>query len=179
MFNRRAVFLDRDGTVIKAIYRPDANKKITAPFSDNELEFVPRVYPLLYKLKEHGFLRILATNQPDVANGYVKEDVWQRIHKRVVDTLGLDDVFMCRHTTADNCPFKKPSPMMLLSAADKWGIDLSRSWMIGDTSNDTEAGRRAGCKTIMISQSYNLILTDYDYKVFSLTEAVELIISQQ
>lgn len=180
MFNRRAVFLDRDGTVVESIHRPDFVKKVTAPFHEEELKFVPNAYLSLSQLKEAGFLRILVTNQPDVAHGYMDEEVWRRIHRKIVDTLGPDDVFMCRHVKTGNCPFKKPSPMMILAAADKWGIDLSLSWMVGDTNQDMEAGRAAGCRTILIDRPYNSSLTDddYHYRVFSLIQAVELIINK-
>ncbi len=179
MFKRRAVFIDRDGTVIEAIYRPNDDKKITAPYNPRELKFVPRVYPNLGRLKENEFLRILVTNQPDVAHGHMSEEDWTAIHKRVTDTLGFDDVFMCRHRTEDNCPFKKPSPLMLLAAADKWGIDLSKSWMIGDTNQDMQAGLDAGCRVILINREYNSSLRkgyDYNLGVNSFEEAVNKIL---
>lgn len=181
MFNRSAVFLDRDGTVIESISRPDFVKKITAPFREDELNFVPKAYLALSRLEEEGLLRILVTDQPDVTHGYMDEKIWQRIQNRVKDTLGFDDIFMCRHRREDNCPFKKPSPLMLQSAADKWGIDLSGSWMIGDTDQDMKTGRAAGCRVILIDHFYNSNLkeSDYDYRVYSLMEAVEFIINKQ
>ncbi|OGM99415.1 MAG: hypothetical protein A2817_03460 [Candidatus Yanofskybacteria bacterium RIFCSPHIGHO2_01_FULL_39_8b] len=141
---------------------------------------MPNAYLALSRLKEAGFLRILVTNQPDVAHGYMEEEVWRKIHKKVVDTLGFDDVLMCRHTKADNCPFKKPSPMMLLAAADKWGIDLFKSWMIGDTGQDMQTGRAARCRTLLIDRPHNSALTDDDYyfRVFSLMEAVDKILEK-
>lgn len=181
MFNRQAVFLDRDGTVIESVSRPDFVKKITAPFSEDELKFVPKAYLALSRLKDEGFLRILVTDQPDVRHGYMGEKIWQKIQSRVKDTLGFDDIFMCRHLREDNCPLKKPSPMMLRAAADKWGIDLSRSWMIGDTDQDMKTGRAAGCKVVLIDHFYNSTLreSEYDHRVCNLMEAVELIISKQ
>lgn len=180
MFNRPAVFSDRDGTVIESISRPDFVKKITAPFHENELQFISKAYLAFSRLKEKGFLRILVTDQPDVAHGYMDEKIWQMIQNRVKDTLGLDDIFMCRHRKEDNCPLKKPSPLMLQVASDKWGIDLSKSWMIGDTDQDMKTGRAAGCKVILIDHFYNSNLKDseYDHRVHSLMEAVELIIDQ-
>ncbi|OGN03862.1 MAG: hypothetical protein A2655_01225 [Candidatus Yanofskybacteria bacterium RIFCSPHIGHO2_01_FULL_43_42] len=171
MFNRRAVFIDRDGTVIEAVHRPDFHKKITAPFNEDELRFVPNVYSDLQRLKEMKFLRILVTNQPDVAHGYMDEDVWRRIQKRIEHTFGFDDVFMCRHRDEDKCPFKKPSPLMLLSAADKWGIDLGQSYMIGDTEADVLSGKMAGCRTILIDMFYNKDVSP-DIRVASFADAV-------
>lgn len=180
MFPNKAVFLDRDGTLIDIVYRPDFIKKMTAPFYPKELKFVPNAYTALDRLKDKGFLRIMVTNQPDVAYGYMSESDWLEIHRKVVDTYGLDDVFMCRHRTEDNCPLKKPSPLMLLAAADKWGIDLAKSWMVGDTNDDMKAGLDAGCRTILINQRHNSSLTeglDYNYGVVSLEEAVKKILS--
>ena len=187
MFNRRAVFLDRDGTLIESIHRPGFpensphKKEITAPFKEDELKLTPDVYFALSRLKEARFLRIMVTNQPDVAHGYMGYGVWRKIQKKVVDTLGLDDVFMCRHRAEDNCPFKKPSPLMLQSAADKWGIDLSQSWMIGDTDIDMQTGRAAGCRVVLVDHFYNSMLSEstHDHRANSLMGAVEFVIDQQ
>jgi len=162
---KKAVFLDRDGTLIKIIPRPDFEKKLTAPFKFEELEFMPYSHSLgiMEDLKVLGFLSIIVTNQPDVANGFMTEDEWEKIHNTVIERLRPDDFFMCRHRTMKECAFKKPSPLMLLAAADKWGIDLSASYMVGDTHKDMEAGKAAGCTTILLETSYNSG-TEADYK---------------
>ena len=171
MFNRKAVFLDRDGTLIEIIERPEHPKKRTAPFVDSELKFFPDAWDALDRLRVAGFLTIMVTNQPDVAHGYMSEDEWQKIHKTVVDTLFLDDFYMCRHRSEDHCPFKKPFPLMLQSAADKWGINLSESYMIGDTDTDMKAGKAAGCTTIILNRPYNQGI-GADARVLNLTDAV-------
>ena len=155
MSKKRAIFFDRDGTLIHAVHRPEFPKKITAPFSFNELRFISLGSAVLKRVKELGYLRIMITNQPDVAYGYMPEDEWERIQQCVTETLALDDVFMCRHRSEDKCPMKKPSSLMLVAAADKWGIDLSSSYMIGDTEKDIRAGKAAGCKTILVQRFYN------------------------
>ncbi len=155
MFKQRAVFIDRDGTVIEAVHRPDFVKKITAPFHEKELKFLPGIRKALAEFKAMGFLRILVTNQPDVGNGYMDKETWYKIHKRVVGAFSFDAVKMCRHTSADNCPNKKPLPGMLLSASDDFGIDLENSYMIGDTDADMKAGQAAGCRTILLDRFYN------------------------
>jgi D-glycero-D-manno-heptose 1,7-bisphosphate phosphatase len=152
---RKAVFLDRDGTLIDAIIRPLSTKIITAPVCLNEMNYVHEARHVKDELKAQGYLRIIDTNQPDVALGYLTEDVWEEIHARVIENLLPDDCFMCRHRTKDQCPMKKPSPMMLYAAADKYGIDLSRSFMVGDTHKDTQAGKAAGCTTILLTRFYN------------------------
>lgn len=178
MFNRKAVFLDRDGTVIRIISRPDHPKPFTAPFFESELSFVPDVFESIVMLKEAGFMVILITNQPDPRHGYMSEAEWEKIHNKVMARLyHLDDFFICRHMTEENCPFKKPSGLMLQVAADKHGIDLSQSYMIGDSWKDMAAGRDAGCRrVIMLNAPYNLNDDSDDVRADSLKDAVEFII---
>lgn len=153
---RRAVFLDRDGTVVEAVLRPDTEKPVTAPFVFSELVFIPGAREIIESLKKRGFLVIMVTNQPDVRHGYMLEFEWNRIHEAVLVQLPFDDFSICRHLASDNCPRKKPLPGMLFDLADKWNIDLKTSWMVGDTSSDTLAGSRAGCRTVLIDRDYNL-----------------------
>ena len=174
MSGRPAVFFDRDGTLIKIIERPNFTKKLTAPFCLSELEFMPDARGVVEAVRRLNYLRVMITNQPDVALGYLRPDTWQIIHDRVVSHLKLDDVFMCRHRSQDNCPLKKPSPLMLLAAADKWGIDLAQSYMVGDSDKDIEAGRRAGCRTILIRRHYNSGVVA-DHTVFSLADILSII----
>lgn len=174
MFDRKAIFLDRDGTLIQAVHRPDFIKNITAPFRIEELHFVPKVRGILASLKALGFLRIMITNQPDVANGYMTRQEWNAIHNTVVNFLDLDDFYMCRHRSEDRCPCKKPSPLMLQVAADKWGIDLTQSCMVGDTDADTKAGSAARCTTILIDAFYNQEVVA-DIRVATLEDVVKVI----
>ncbi len=186
MFRQKAVFFDRDGTLVKAVYRPGSVKKITCPFTYKELEFVPGAVSVLARLKEAEFLRIMVTNQPDVALENMDEDEWLAIHRRALLFLSLDDFIMCRHTTDQNCPFKKPSPLMLKAMADKWGIDLVNSYMVGDTDVDIQAGKAAGCKTIIITSGEHNVVNwkeDYpkhgagaDYRVNTLIDIIKIVI---
>lgn len=174
MFKQKAVFIDRDGTVIEAVHRPDFVKKITAPFHEYELRFLLNTLRPLEELKNMGFLRIMVTNQPDVANGYMEEEVWQKIQTRVVGELPFDAVKMCRHTPDSGCPNRKPLPGMILSAADDFGIDLSNSFMIGDTDADMGAGEAARCRTILIDRFYNQDVLS-DLRVTDFSSAVQAI----
>ena len=151
----KAVFLDRDGTLIRAIPRIYFDYSFTAPFLLSEVEFIDGVEHMFAALKRLNFLRIMVTNQPDVRRGFVTEDEWSAIQASVTRHLEFEDVFMCRHIPEDDCSLRKPSPMMLLAAADKWNINLSRSFMVGDNECDITAGRKAGCTTILINAPYN------------------------
>ncbi len=174
MSKRRAIFLDRDGTVVKAVYEPGAQKEIRAPFSMDELEFAPNLERALDGFRSMGFLLIIITNQPDVAHGYLNETEWEKIHATIIGAVGPNDVFMCRHRSRDNCPLKKPSPLLILVAADKWGIDMNSSYMIGDTNSDMLAGKAVGCKTILLQKEYNHGTTG-DFVVSDLLEALEIV----
>lgn len=180
MFKQKAVFLDRDGTLIEAIHRPNFpensfhKKEITAPFHENELVFVPDVHEVLDILRRMGFLTVMVTNQPDVAHGYMTEDEWQRIHNVVVKTLEFQHVYMCRHRSRDECDRKKPSPKMLFDAEDNLGINLSESYMIGDMDADMKASKAAGCAGILLERDYNQDV-NADIRVASLTDAVKVI----
>ncbi len=168
--SRRAVFIDRDGVIVRPVLRDGIPK---APFKREEFAFYPDVARALAILRILGFLRILVTNQPDVAHGYLAEEEW-RWMQASVEELDFDDVYICRHIREDGCECKKPKPGMLFAAAKKWGIDIRASYMIGDTVSDTGAAQAAGCKSILIRASYNESVRS-DYVASSLYDAVLLI----
>lgn len=171
---RRAVFIDRDGVVVKPVYHEGFTLP-TAPFYYSEFAFLDLSGTLeaLSRLKKNGFLCILVTNQPDVAYGHMLEEEWQKIHRQV-RALAFDDIFMCRHTREANCLCKKPKPGMLFLAAETWNINLKESYMIGDTENDMLAGQSAGCKTVLIRTDYNVGVVR-DYVVNNLLLAAKMI----
>jgi D-glycero-D-manno-heptose 1,7-bisphosphate phosphatase len=131
------------------------------------------VKPAIELLGNLGFLRILITNQPDIAYGYVTREDWQWMQSHV-EALPLDDIFICFHTRFDGCLCKKPKPGMILDAAKKWGIDLEHSYMIGDTAADTGAAKEAGVKSILLMRDYNTGV-ESNFVAGSLFEAALLI----
>lgn len=139
---KRAVFLDRDGVINDL---GDGH----APFKYDEFKIKNGVRGALDGLGRIGFLRILITNQPDVAYGNMSRVDYDKIMADV-KKLPLDDIFVCQHRRDDGCECKKPKPGMLLQAAKKWGIDLQKSFMVGDSKSDIKAGQAAGCKTVLI-----------------------------
>lgn len=153
MKNRRthAVFLDRDGVINRAIMR---NGKPTPPASLEELEILPGVPEALRTFQSAGWLRIVVTNQPDVVRGTQTRQAVEAINAALLAALPLDDILVCYHDDQDQCDCRKPQPGLLIRAAAKYNIDLASSFMIGDRWKDVEAGRRAGCRTVLIDSDH-------------------------
>ena len=148
---RRAVFLDRDGTLNRAIVR---NRKPYPPASLDELEILPGVQESLVSLHRAGYLCIVVTNQPDIAAGLQSRDVVDAIHAYMQACLAIDDIRICFEPESERNNHYKPKPGMLIDAANEHGIELSTSYMVGDRWRDVGAGRAAGCYTYFIDYGY-------------------------
>ena len=171
----RAVFLDRDGVVNRAIVRQG---KPHAPASLAEVAWLPGVGDAITALRSLGFRVIVVTNQPDVGKGVQPQEAVEAIHAELRRRFPVHDIRTCYHVEADGCGCRKPKPGLLLEAARQWEIDLRRSVMIGDRWRDIEAGRAAGCKTILIAAAYDEHSAQQpDAVVQSLAEASMLISS--
>jgi len=145
----RAAFLDRDGVLNQAIVRDGR------PYAPRRLEdfvILPEAPEAARRLKDAGYLIIVATNQKDVGEGLLSRETLDAMHARLRDAVIVDDVRVC--TCVDECPCYKPNPGMLLEAARDWNIDLSASVMIGDRWRDVGAGHNAGCRTVFIDRGY-------------------------
>jgi D-glycero-D-manno-heptose 1,7-bisphosphate phosphatase len=121
----------------------------------SELQILPQVPEALQMLKAVGFDLIVVTNQPDVARGTTKYEVVDAINNRLQTELSLDEVVACFHDDGDDCDCRKPKPGMLLRMEKERGIDLRRSFLVGDRWRDIEAGIAAGCKTIFLDHGYS------------------------
>jgi D-glycero-D-manno-heptose 1,7-bisphosphate phosphatase len=172
---RQAVFLDRDGVLNETIVR---DGKPYPPATLEQLQIPYGTAAALLRLKEHQFLLPVVTNQPDVARGTQARETVEEIDRYLQTRLPLDDFFVCYHDEADNCTCRKPLPGLVLRAAERYGIDLSRSFLVGDRWRDIEAGSSAGCKTIWIDRGYTEKTPAPDARVRSLPEAVEWILGQ-
>jgi D-glycero-D-manno-heptose 1,7-bisphosphate phosphatase len=174
---RWAVFLDRDGVLIRA----NVQNGKPYPVADlAELELLPGVREACTLLHEAGFLLIVATNQPDVARGTQRREVVEAMHRVLREKLPLDDILVCYHDDVDHCPCRKPSPGLLLRAAKVWNIDLSASYIVGDRWKDIEAGKRAGCITIFIECGYNEKEPEEpDHRAGSFAEAASWILQRR
>jgi D-glycero-D-manno-heptose 1,7-bisphosphate phosphatase len=149
----RAVFLDRDGVINRALER---DGRPYPPANLAEFEILPDVSGACAKLKTAGFLLVVATNQPDVGRGTLAQSLVETIHARMLAQLPIDRVEVCFHSGQDEteCDCRKPKPGMLFRAARALNLDLARSWMVGDRWRDVDCGRAAGCKTIFIDRGY-------------------------
>jgi D-sedoheptulose 7-phosphate isomerase len=171
----RAVFLDRDGVLNRAVMR---NGKPYPPATEAELIVTDGAPSVLHRLKESGYKLLVATNQPDVARGITPRATVDAINHKLASELPVDDIFVCYHTDSDGCACRKPKPGLLLEAARRHQINLGQSFMIGDRWRDVEAGQGAGCRTVQIDDQYNEKPPSQppDAKVRSLPEAVDWIL---
>lgn len=160
---QNAIFLDRDGTI---------NKYVGFLKRPEEFELLPRAAEAIKAINKSGYLAIVVTNQPVVARGDVTFGQLDEIHNKMETLLGeqgayVDDIYYCPHhpdlgfegeirKLKIECTCRKPSPGMLLKAADKYNIDLSKSWMIGDDERDIQAGKNAGCRTAFIGDNLKI-----------------------
>jgi D-glycero-D-manno-heptose 1,7-bisphosphate phosphatase len=176
--SRRAVFLDRDGVINRALERDGFPY---APVSLNEFEIYPEVPAACAKLKAAGFLLVVATNQPDVGRGTLKQEVVESIHAEMCRQLPIDRVEVCYHpgNGLSDCDCRKPKPGLLLHAASELDIDLAQSWMVGDRWRDVDCGHAAGCKTIFIDRDYSEELKQKpDFSARNLSDVADIILRE-
>lgn len=171
---QKAIFLDRDGTI---------NRYVGFLRNTEEFELLPDVADAIKLINSSGYLAVVVTNQPVIARGEVTWDGLEEIHNKMETELGkygayLDKIYFCPHHPNKgydgeiselkiDCECRKPKPGMLLKASEELNIDLSESFMIGDSDTDVKAGESAGCKVIKIKEGSLLeavkgVLHDYN-----------------
>lgn len=181
---RKAVFIDKDGTLITNVpYNADPDLITLEPGAAEALQL----------LRAHGYALVVVSNQSGIAHGYFEDQAMQAVKNRItalLKNLGiqLDGFFYCPHhpqgsvkAYATACICRKPKPGMLLEAAGLLDIDLKQSWMIGDILHDVEAGNRAGCRTVLLDNGNETewMINSYrqpSYITGGLLEAAQLII---
>jgi len=159
----RAVFLDRDGVVNELVYHQEL-EMIGTPFKVNQFKLLSGVPEAIKSLHQSGYLVILISNQPDVAKGNMTLDTFEKIKQKMNAELAeagayLDGEYYCMHHPEAkvtkyrvDCDCRKPKSGMLLKATRDLNIDLHESWMVGDNLSDIQAGKDAGCRTVLISK---------------------------
>ncbi len=173
----RAVFLDRDGVINRAIVRDGLPYP---PASLGELEILPGVPEALHAMKRAGFLLLVVTNQPDVARGTTPLETVEGINQTLADSLPIDRFYACYHDSGDGCACRKPKPGMLLEAAKAFDVDLAGSYMVGDRWRDIEAGEAAGCATVFIDYGYKEKQPlQFGFRASNLLEASSFILNKE
>jgi D-glycero-D-manno-heptose 1,7-bisphosphate phosphatase len=168
------VFLDRDGVLVEAIVR---DGRAIAPTCLEDFHIVQGAAQAVARLRDAGLARIVFTNQPEVARGLLQPETLDCMHEQLRAAMDLDDILLCPHDSIDGCTCRKPSPGMLHAAAARWPLDLTASFVIGDRWSDIEAGRAAGCFTILLQASYSQC-DSADAVCHSLNQAVETVLQQ-
>lgn len=148
----RGVFLDRDGVINQAIVR---GGHPYAPRRAEEVKLIPGVAVHLNTLKDLGFYLIVVTNQPELARGNQDPEELERMHSALRLELPIDDILVCGHDDQDGCRCRKPKPGLLLEGAARYGLQLKRSYLIGDRWRDIDAGNAAGVCSILIDYGYD------------------------
>ena len=191
--SRRAVFIDRDGVINRMFYDAEFGL-VDSPANPDQFSLLPGVGEAIAEINRLGLLALVVSNQPGIAKGKFTPELLEAIEekmRREVEAGGgrLDAVYDCLHHPEAAlaqyraiCDCRKPKPGLILAASKEWGIDLRRSYMLGDGVTDVLAGRAAGTITVFVNsrKCYNcdsLVEHDVwpDYLVGNLTEAASLI----
>ena len=162
---KKAVFIDRDGTLNRMVY-DETHGLMDSPLRPEQVQMIPCAGAFLADLHQAGYFVCVVTNQPGLAKGTLTLQRLDEINRTLAAQLDAegghwDDLAACPHHPTGSgtpnefvreCRCRKPRPGLLLEAAQIHGIDLAASWMIGDGLNDVQAGRAAGCRTILVTR---------------------------
>jgi D-glycero-D-manno-heptose 1,7-bisphosphate phosphatase len=172
MPKRRAIFLDRDGTLMEEVNYCNDPATVQA---------IPRAGETLALLRKEGWLTVIVTNQSGLSKGYITPKQYHAVNAELLRQLdeGIDAIYFCADHPDQPTERRKPQPGMLLEAAIDLEIDLARSWMIGDKPIDVACGRNAGCRTMLVRTGYGAAQTetDADFVMSDVSEALEHILA--
>ncbi len=158
MSGRPAVFLDRDGTL---------NESVGYVNHESRFHLYPWAVDAVRLIREEGHLAVVVTNQSGVGRGYFSRALVEKLHQKMQARLTeagcpLDGIYTCPHRPDGGCACRKPRPGMLLRARDELGIDLSRSWIVGDTISDLQAGWSAGARAALVETGFGAGSFEYE-----------------
>ena len=154
----KAIFLDRDGVINKSIMK---DGKPHAPRKFSDFKLFPGVVEAIKNLSDAGYLIFVATNQPDIGNKLVDPNEVEKMHAYLMEKLPIKEIYMCPHRQDENCECRKPKPGMLFAAKNKFNIDMSASFMVGDRYSDVQTSLAAGCTPVFVDHDY-LETPDFD-----------------
>jgi D-glycero-D-manno-heptose 1,7-bisphosphate phosphatase len=167
--SRAAIFMDRDGTI---------SEEVGYVNHISRYRLLPRSLEAIRLINEAGLMAIVTTNQSGVARGYFSQDLVEAVHARLLSLAAgagarLDAVYYCPHHPAEGsppwraaCDCRKPKPGMILRAAREHGIDLERSYVVGDSVVDIEAGAAAGVRGVLVLTGYGRGLLEHQKERF-------------
>ncbi|MDO8482540.1 MAG: HAD-IIIA family hydrolase [bacterium] len=193
---KKAIFLDRDGIINELYYDPEYGV-IESPLAPEQARLVFGIVPLIKAVKKLGYTVVTVSNQPNVALGKTSEANFKRISEKITELLknegvAVDAEYYCFHHPFAKitkfkltCDCRKPGIALFLEAAREHNIDLNASWMIGDGISDVIAGKKAGCKTILLANidaAENLRIIEQqlkgcrpDHTIKKLTDAIKIV----
>ncbi len=169
-----AVFLDRDGTLIEDVrYCKDPA----------HVRVLPGVVEALRRLRAAGFRTVIITNQSAIGRGWMSVGDYEAVHARTIELIGaehLDAAYFCADAPEADSTHRKPAPGMVLDAARDHGIDLARSWFVGDKRADVLCGRTAGTRTVFVLCGQGTVAdgAEADFVARDLAEAADFILKE-
>ncbi len=161
------IFLDRDGVINEVIFRKDT---VSSPRFIDEFKF-RKDFLSFAKNVDKTKKFFVVTNQPDVKRKLLRENHLKEMHKKLMDILDFEEIFVCMHDDDDNCKCRKPKPGMILDAISKYNLFHEECIMIGDSVKDLKAANAAGIDAFLLDTNYNKCV-DYSYKIQSLISII-------
>lgn len=185
MVKNRAVFFDRDGTLIKEIDYKDETGHYS-PRKLPDVKFLPKVIKAIQLLSKTDYKIVIVTNQSGIARGLYSEEMLSKIHRKITDALEkkgatISGIYYCPHRAEEKCNCRKPSPYMLNAASEQLSIELKSSFIVGNSVTDIQTGINAGCITIFVKsdRKENLGNIVPDYIASDLYDAVRYIVEKK
>ena len=173
-FNQRAVFFDRDGTLMEEVHYCNDPARVRA---------YPEANRALRELRKAGWLNIIITNQSGIASGKISWEEYRAVEAELARQLDglIDAVYFCPDSPGAPTPRRKPGAGMIEEAVRDLGIDVASSWMVGDKDVDIECGRAAGCRTILVQTGYGTAHAHAkpDYFANGIAEAAAIILDSR
>ena len=168
----KSIILDRDGVLNNLVTRSDGTKG--APWDIKDFHITTEAIKACEILRFHGYLLLVATNQPDLGSGLTLESL-NEMNIMMKNYLKVDDI-LCAHKRGDN--YYKPNNGMLEEYVQKYELDRNKSWMVGDKEKDIIAGKKSNLKTILITDKLLDFSAHNDYTANTIWEAAKIIVGR-